>query len=177
MFGFSGAITPEKPNIYLTRPASSGSKADCRAVRGFPLAAAGYSTTLRARWKPQSQAISKRPHSRPDPQQRASAGWQRSGQMGYNSLKRPRGPSWRGHPNQNHYPVDPRRRSRCRKCRTLAARLLQAGAGQPKTGTRSSTDRASDYGSEGWGFESLRVRHVSAGQGHLLRCERWPVGL
>ena len=26
------------------------------------------------------------------------------------------------------------------------------------TGTRGSTDRASDYGSEGWGFESLRVR-------------------
>ena len=26
------------------------------------------------------------------------------------------------------------------------------------TGTRSSTDRASDYGSEGWEFESLRVR-------------------
>ena len=24
---------------------------------------------------------------------------------------------------------------------------------------RSSTDRASDYGSEGWGFESLRARH------------------
>src|SRR3984957_18424202 len=39
---------------------------------------------------------------------------------------------------------------------------------------RSSTDRASDYGSEGWGFESLRARHVSAGQGHLLECERWP---
>ena len=28
------------------------------------------------------------------------------------------------------------------------------------TSTRSSTDRASDYGSEGWGFESLRV-HVT----------------
>src|SRR5262249_38127893 len=26
------------------------------------------------------------------------------------------------------------------------------------TGARSSTDRASDYGSEGWGFESLRAR-------------------
>jgi hypothetical protein len=25
---------------------------------------------------------------------------------------------------------------------------------------RSSTDRASDYGSEGWGFESLRARQV-----------------
>ncbi len=27
-----------------------------------------------------------------------------------------------------------------------------------KTSARSSTDRASDYGSEGWGFESLRAR-------------------
>src|ERR1700730_17455635 len=26
------------------------------------------------------------------------------------------------------------------------------------TSARSSTDRASDYGSEGWGFESLRAR-------------------
>src|SRR5690242_4981092 len=29
---------------------------------------------------------------------------------------------------------------------------------------RSSTDRAFDYGSKGWGFESLRARTVSAGQ-------------
>ncbi len=28
-------------------------------------------------------------------------------------------------------------------------------------GARSSTDRASDYGSEGWGFESLRAHHCS----------------
>src|SRR6266567_5543146 len=63
-FGFPGAITPGNPNIYLTRPASSGSKADCRAVRGFPLAAAGYSTTLRACGTPQSQVISRRPQSR-----------------------------------------------------------------------------------------------------------------
>src|SRR4051794_14609822 len=28
------------------------------------------------------------------------------------------------------------------------------------TGARSSTDRASDYGSEGWGFESLRARSL-----------------
>src|SRR6266568_4882723 len=47
-FGFSGAITPENPNIYSIRSASSGCKADSRAVRGFPSAAAGYSTTLRA---------------------------------------------------------------------------------------------------------------------------------
>ena len=26
------------------------------------------------------------------------------------------------------------------------------------------------YGSEGWGFESLRARHISAGQSLLLRC-------
>src|ERR1019366_8181302 len=30
-----------------------------------------------------------------------------------------------------------------------------------RTCARSSTDRASDYGSEGWGFESLRARHTS----------------
>ncbi len=29
-----------------------------------------------------------------------------------------------------------------------------------RVGARSSTDRASDYGSEGWGFESLRARHL-----------------
>jgi hypothetical protein len=29
-----------------------------------------------------------------------------------------------------------------------------------RTGARSSTDRASDYGSEGWEFESLRARHI-----------------
>src|SRR3954452_608307 len=28
----------------------------------------------------------------------------------------------------------------------------------PRPSARSSTDRASDYGSEGWGFESLRAR-------------------
>ena len=32
---------------------------------------------------------------------------------------------------------------------------------------------ARDYGSKGWGFESLRARFISAGQDHLLRCERW----
>src|ERR1700746_3845658 len=31
---------------------------------------------------------------------------------------------------------------------------------QLKTGARSSTDRASDYGSEGWEFESLRARNT-----------------
>src|SRR5439155_3801516 len=43
-----------------------------------------------------------------------------------------------------------------RPCRT-------AGSGDPgrtltDSGARSSMDRASDYGSEGWGFESLRAR-------------------
>src|SRR6185312_8856767 len=33
-----------------------------------------------------------------------------------------------------------------------------ASATQLNTSARSSTDRASDYGSEGWGFESLRAR-------------------
>jgi hypothetical protein len=37
-------------------------------------------------------------------------------------------------------------------------------AGLPATSARSSTDRASDYGSEGWGFESLRARFICAGQ-------------
>src|SRR5713226_45048 len=44
-----------------------------------------------------------------------------------------------------HAASDTRRVRRCR-------RLSGASA-------RSSTDRASDYGSEGWGFESLRARH------------------
>ena len=34
----------------------------------------------------------------------------------------------------------------------------------PGTGARSSTDRASDYGSEGWGFESLRARDIRPGK-------------
>jgi len=33
---------------------------------------------------------------------------------------------------------------------------------------------AHSYGSEGWGFESLRARHVSAVQGHTLGCRTWP---
>ena len=36
--------------------------------------------------------------------------------------------------------------------------LAKPQVGQLKTSARSSTDRASDYGSEGWGFESLRAR-------------------
>ena len=32
------------------------------------------------------------------------------------------------------------------------------GPARSPSGARSSTDRASDYGSEGWGFESLRAR-------------------
>ena len=37
------------------------------------------------------------------------------------------------------------------------------------TSARSSTDRASDYGSEGWGFESLRARPARPGQRPLPR--------
>jgi hypothetical protein len=41
---------------------------------------------------------------------------------------------------------------------------------------RGSTDRASDYGSEGWGFESLRARNTSpsqtSGWGLLLSIDR-----
>src|SRR6266567_2851852 len=36
MFGFSGAITPENPNVCSIRLASSRCTADSRAVRGFP---------------------------------------------------------------------------------------------------------------------------------------------
>jgi hypothetical protein len=44
------------------------------------------------------------------------------------------------------------------------SRAVGKTAGQPRLSARSSTDRASDYGSEGWGFESLRARCISAGQ-------------
>jgi hypothetical protein len=37
-----------------------------------------------------------------------------------------------------------------------------------RTGARSSTDRASDYGSEGLGFESLRARFVNSPGRHRL---------
>ena len=33
---------------------------------------------------------------------------------------------------------------------------------------RGSMDRASDYGSEGWGFESLRARRRRSGPGHMV---------
>src|ERR1700757_1597642 len=42
------------------------------------------------------------------------------------------------------------------RVRFKSSRLRHAR--QLKTGARSSTDRASDYGSEGWEFESLRAR-------------------
>ena len=42
------------------------------------------------------------------------------------------------------------------ECRPHRAQARLARA--TRTGARSSTDRASDYGSEGWGFESLRAR-------------------
>ncbi len=40
------------------------------------------------------------------------------------------------------------------------------------SGARSSMDRASDYGSEGWGFESLRARCIRAGQSVSARQAR-----
>ena len=39
-----------------------------------------------------------------------------------------------------------------------SAILVRSWPGRAETGARSSTDRASDYGSEGLGFESLRAR-------------------
>ena len=49
---------------------------------------------------------------------------------------------------------------RCRRWPTDFGFILRVGYSRPVhvTGARSSTDRASDYGSEGWGFESLRAR-------------------
>src|ERR1700761_4040406 len=44
----------------------------------------------------------------------------------------------------------------------LASAVADLSAAQLNTGARSSTDRASDYGSEGWGFESLRARSQPA---------------
>src|SRR5947207_15067680 len=48
---------------------------------------------------------------------------------------------------------------------------------------RSSTDRASDYGSEGWGFESLRARNIirrlacgNAGRTPFKICPLWTPG-
>jgi hypothetical protein len=32
---------------------------------------------------------------------------------------------------------------------------------------RSSTDRTSDYGSEGWGFESLQAHHLTSAPKHF----------
>ena len=53
-------------------------------------------------------------------------------------------------------------RSRSRPLRWPAR--LNPRCRRDPTGTRSSTDRASDYGSEGWEFESLRVRIKSSGR-------------
>ena len=47
-----------------------------------------------------------------------------------------------------------RRRPRLNRFRPRPGGTLDS----PTSGARSSTDRASDYGSEGWGFESLRAR-------------------
>ena len=44
-----------------------------------------------------------------------------------------------------------------RSCPLCGGPQVQILSSPPRA--RSSTDRASDYGSEGWGFESLRARH------------------
>jgi len=49
-----------------------------------------------------------------------------------------------------------------------------ASATQLNTRARSSTDRASDYGSEGWGFESLRA-HLLPGEIALRHTRDMPV--
>src|SRR6478672_7441185 len=56
---------------------------------------------------------------------------------------------------------------------SLARRRRPSGSGSSgvvtaTTCARSSTDRASDYGSEGWGFESLRARFGSTPPVRLL---------
>jgi hypothetical protein len=50
-------------------------------------------------------------------------------------------------------PLNPRR-----ACVLSSQMPAKPQVGQLKICARSSTDRASDYGSEGWGFESLRAR-------------------
>src|ERR1700760_3292198 len=62
---------------------------------------------------------------------------------------------------------------------TIMSRSVQQGTSwTPRavdcrgTSARSSTDTASDYGSEGWGFESLRARQMYPVQGPDHRCER-----
>jgi hypothetical protein len=52
----------------------------------------------------------------------------------------------------------------------LASAVADSSATQLNTCARSSTDRASDYGSEGWGFESLRARSLPAEIGQALAC-------
>ncbi len=44
----------------------------------------------------------------------------------------------------------------------LESQVVGGTPSAASTGTRGSTDRASDYGSEGWGFESLRVRKTAS---------------
>src|SRR4051794_10604884 len=65
-------------------------------------------------------------------------------------------------------------------CLSASPGLIRALLGSPGTlvraSSRSSTDRASDYGSEGWGFESLRLRTSRAysDQGVGPFCRRGP---
>jgi hypothetical protein len=49
-------------------------------------------------------------------------------------------------------------------CFTQVPGLGDKTAGQSHTALVAQRIRASDYGSEGWGFESLRARRISPGQ-------------
>src|SRR5204863_8374962 len=65
------------------------------------------------------------------------------------------------------------RRNACdlRRQRTSRSRVVWVtGRARPRSSGRSSTDRAYDYGSEGWGFESLRARQPPV-QVIGVRCE------
>src|SRR5215831_3075764 len=59
---------------------------------------------------------------------------------------------WQGGPEEAAMQPGPLLSRAARHCSSVRCRRLSG------TGARSSTDRASDYGSEGWGFESLRAR-------------------
>src|SRR5262249_10181388 len=70
---------------------------------------------------------------------------------------------WQGGPEEAAMQPGPLLSRAARHCSSVRCRRLSG------TGARSSTDRASDYGSEGWGFESLRARH------RLSRSQRRPL--
>ena len=51
--------------------------------------------------------------------------------------------------------------------RAIADVLAQDGAAQAGTARNHAEWAFGDYGSEGWGFESLRARWIDAGQGRF----------